>query len=160
MIPDAAGCLLELAEKGLVQEHLPQVAGRNPYNFLLSYKGQRSSGTAKQKIDKEIMDLGHWCDVDRVVAAVILDMPGLTESELAHLYGLGERHAVAVLTKEEVRAGLLPGALVAVAQRRRRLYNRIGPRGGYRPTKRFDRVEQGYVERCAARRDIRTTGQV
>jgi hypothetical protein len=152
LVPDAAG--YSPALNGLTEIHDAAVAGRPGYNFVLSFKSQHVTGSAAHKIVKEITDLGSWCDVQRTVAAVILDTPILSAGEIAEFRAHGRQQSVAVLTADELKAGALTGELIRVAKERRRLYGRTSERGKYFPTKAQLAHEMAYVNRQQIRRQV------
>lgn len=151
-VPDMGASLEEL--DGLVEPQLPQVAGRPAYNAVIEVKAQHTPGSAEKKISTAITDLSYLSDEIGVPSALVLDTPILTDQQVLTFKAEGEEQAVVVLTMGEVKAGELIPALVAVAKRRKKLANRLGPRGGYRPTKRPDAVERSFALRLTRRRAL------
>lgn len=149
-MPDAAGYLPELA--GIVSECSPDVLDPRPdYNFIIEVKGQSASGSAKHKIETAINDLAHVSDVLGVPAAMILQAPALSEQRIRALKAEGRLHSVVVLTEDEITHAGLTGELQRVAKERRRLMRRLGPAGGYTPTKNPPVFERGLAMRIAKR---------
>lgn len=150
--PDAGGYVPELER--IVETHAAQVKGRPPYNVVFEFKGQFTTGSAEKKIGQAIEDLAHHCDVVKTVGALILDTPVLTDQQVIAFKTQGQLHSVVVMTAAEVRAGLLIPELVRVAKERRRLARRIGPKGGYTPTKYPSRCERALAFRVMQRTSV------
>jgi hypothetical protein len=151
--PDAASIVPEI--ESIVPVRPAQVAGRPDYNVIIEYKGQRTSGSAKKKIGVAIDDIALLCDQHKIVGAVILDAPALSDQEILALKAQGQCQAVVVLTAGEVRAGQLVPELERVARLRRRLARRVTPKGAYRPTKRPDRYERALAARIAMAAEVK-----
>lgn len=149
-IPDAGARVPEL--EGLVRSQEPQIKGRPSYNVLVEFKSQTTTGSAEKKISAAVEDMAHACDELGVVGAVILYTPVLTPLQIETYKRLGRLHSVVVLEDTELAEGNLVEQLVRVARERRRLARRVGPRGGYRPTKRPSLCEQGLAYRMTVRR--------
>lgn len=151
-IPDAAGWIPEL--QGRVPECTPQVEGRPTYNVLFEIKHQVAPGSASVKIQAAIRDMAHNSDVLGVPGVVLLNLPALNEREVKYLKSYGRMHSVVVLEAVELvdDPDLLLQEIKRVVAERRRLVRRIGPMGGYHPSKRPSSCEKGLAARVETRR--------
>lgn len=147
--PDAAGYLPQLDKS--VSEKAAQVEGRPGFNVVFEFRSQMTSGSSSQKIPAGILDLANASDVLGVPAVMVLDTPALTDAHIRALKAEGRRHSVVVLTRAEITEPLLTQELVRVVRERARLLRRIGPRGGYSPTKRPAACEHGLAQRVSTR---------
>jgi len=145
--PDAAGLLPTLTRYARVRP--ADSPGKPPWNCFLSVKSQNTGGSAKQKILTEIDDVAGVCDRDRVVAALILQGRALDPGLVAAAKAKGEIAMVAVLTEDEVGAGLLVGELERMDRRRAAFARKLGPRGGLPAARRRTSTDWAYVERAS-----------
>lgn len=148
--PDAVGVLPGLDP--LVGRFAADTPGKPAYNWVLSVKSQNTTGSASQKIFTEIEDLAGVCDTTGLAGAVVLEGTHIGPALIAAAKRRGKRDMVAVLTADEVAAGLLPDAVLRVARTRAAFARKLGPRGGLPTSARRTERDWAYVHRCATRR--------
>lgn len=150
-VPDGAAYIPDL--DGLVPECIPEVKERPLYNTIIEVKSQKTPGSAQYKMGSAIEDLAAASDRNGAVGVMLLDVPALNENHVRQYKALGRLHSVVVLEASELTHDLFVSEVVRVAKERRRLMRRIGPKGGYTPSKRPSSAERGLAARISARNE-------